>query len=278
MTSRNLITSTFDKNWILQGWQKISSQEKEHINSRMYEIFKDGLPFELKQGKLLYIYTFSFLAQLEILALQIPLTFKEKLPTAQLRKTMHLQLVDEIFHVLVFKKIVKLLCLPDATPPAYDENLESLCNFIRMQECPKMGVVLFNLIGKGWLEQIFYSLTKSNIAPKVFSEIFKDEQRHFNQVEMYKEIGIPPEELIISKLAYLEEKFLPKMLFQYRYSFSFATLIGLPGIVDFLESLNKRHTEQLSKINLKPSEKWLYFMKFSQDNLPKKIRKMIHSF
>ncbi|WP_232220206.1 hypothetical protein [Legionella tunisiensis] len=46
--------------WILEGWNRISSEEKELIKNRMDELFKDGLPFELKHDKLFYIYTFLY--------------------------------------------------------------------------------------------------------------------------------------------------------------------------------------------------------------------------
>ena len=50
--------------WILEGWDTLTVDEKKLIKSRMDDLFKDGLPFELKSDKLFYIYTFSLLAQL----------------------------------------------------------------------------------------------------------------------------------------------------------------------------------------------------------------------
>ena len=45
--------------WILEGWNKLNQDEREEVTHRMEDLFKDGLPFELRHDKLLYIYVFS---------------------------------------------------------------------------------------------------------------------------------------------------------------------------------------------------------------------------
>jgi hypothetical protein len=176
--------------WILEGWNKITSDEKQVIKDRMDELFRDGLPFELKSDKLFYIYTFSLLAQLEVLAIQVPLKFESKMSTVEYRERLRQQLLDEIFHGLVFTKIVYMLCSPYAAPPQYSPNIEVLCNFIRNEDCPKVAIMLLNLIGEGWIEEIFYSLHRFDIAPKVFSKIIEDEHRHVCEADLYRDIGI----------------------------------------------------------------------------------------
>jgi len=255
--------------WILEGWNQITAAEKMLIKARIDELFKDGLPFELKHDKLFYIYTFSLLAQLEVLAVQVPLKFESRMTSPAHKELMHVQLLDEIFHGLVFTKIVYLLCSPHALPPAYNENIETLCNFIRNEECPKVAVVLLNLIGEGWIEEIFYSLQKQNIAPNVFSTIIDDEHRHVSEAELYREIGLPEMDVMRPKLAYLEEQLLTNIFFQYKYIFSVCTLLGADGTIDFLQSLDKKHREQLSKINLVPSEMWQMVAQMGEDFLPK---------
>lgn len=255
--------------WILEGWNKISQDEKDIITSRMDALFKNGLPFELKLNKLLYIYTFSLLAQLEVLAIQVPLKFEAKLASPELKKRMHAQLLDEIFHGMVFTKIVYLLCAPFAQPPAYNEHIETLCNFIRNEDCPKIAIMLLNLIGEGWIEEIFYSLQQQNIAPMVFETIINDEHRHVCEADLYGEIGLPDMAIVQEKLKYLEEQLLTNLFLQYKYVLSVCTLLGVDGTIDFLTSLNKKHLTQLKKINLEPSEKWLFFMEMFQGIFPK---------
>lgn len=255
--------------WIMEGWEQITAEEKILIQNRMDKLFKNGLPFELKHDKLLYIYTFSMLAQLEVLAIQVPLKFESKMSSIEHQKRMRVQLLDEIFHGMVFTKILYLLCAPHALPPAYNEGIEVLCNFIRDEECPKVAVVLLNLIGEGWIEEIFNSLQKANIAPEVFTTIIEDEHRHVCEADLYKDIGLPDMDVVRTKLEFLEKQLLTNIFLQYKYMVSISTLLGVDGALAFLTSLNDKHTEQLAKINLQPSENWQFFMKIGEELFPR---------
>jgi hypothetical protein len=255
--------------WIYEGWEKISEDDKKLIKNRIDDLFKNGLPFELKYDKLLYIYTFSLLAQLEVLAIQVPLKFKDQLSSSVYRERMHVQLLDEIFHGLVFTKIVYMLCAPHAVPPAYNNNVELLCDFIRNEDDPKVAVVLLNLIGEGWIEEIFYSLKRQNIAPEVFQVIIDDEHRHVCEAELYQDIGLPNMEEVRIKLEFLEEQLLTNIFLQYKYVLSVCSLQGVQGSMEFVQSLNAKHTEQLKKLNLEPSDKWKFFMSLSLELFPK---------
>lgn len=255
--------------WIQEGWDQITADEKQLIKERMVILFKDGLPFTLKHDKLLYIYAFSLLAQLEVLAIQVPLKFQHKMSSAAHRQRMREQLLDEIFHGLVFTRIVYLLCAPHALPPAYNENIEALCNFIRKEECPKVAVMLLNLIGEGWIEEVFYSFKRQGIAPLVFDTIIADEHRHVCEADLYQDIGLPDMEVLRSKMAYLEEQLLTNLFMQYKYIFSVSALLGVEGVMDFLQSINTKHHGQLQKIGLKPSENWDFFMQTAYELFPK---------
>ena len=253
--------------WILEGWNNLSSDEKKIIKNRMDELFKNGLPFELKHDKLFYIYTFSLLAQLEVLAIQIPLKFEKKMVRSQFKKAMRAQLLDEIFHGMVFTKIVYLLCAPHALPPAYNVEVEALCNFIRNENCPKLGVVLLNLIGEGWIEEIFNALYRQNIAPDVFSIIIDDEHRHVSEADLYRDIGLPDMNLVREKLQFLEMQ-LVSIFSQYKYVISMSTLLGVDGGIEFVERLDKKHRKQLNKIGVIPTGKWQSFMELCQETFP----------
>lgn len=255
--------------WILEGWNKITADEKQLIKNRINELFCDGLPFELKSDKLFYIYTFSLLAQLEVLAVQIPLKFESKMSTAEYRERMRQQLLDEIFHGLVFTKIVYMLCAPYASPPPYSPHIELICNFIRNETCPKVAIMLLNLIGEGWIEEIFESLHRYGVAPKVFTTILEDEHRHVCEADLYRDIGMPNVEEIKPKIAYLEDQLITNIFMQYKYMSSVSALLGVDGVIHFKESLNKKHTQQLSKVNLQPTENWKNFMEFTDELLPR---------
>ncbi|MGQ3891630.1 2-oxo acid dehydrogenase subunit E2 [Legionella sp. CNM-4043-24] len=254
--------------WILEGWNKITADEKQVIKKRMDDLFCDGLPFELKSDKLFYIYTFSLLAQLEVLAIQVPLKFESRMSTPEFRASMRQQLLDEIFHGLVFTKIVYMLCAPLASPPPYSPNIELLCNFIREEECPRVAVMLLNLIGEGWIEEIFYSLHRADIATNVFDIILEDEHRHVDEADLYRDIGMPDIDNITPKIAFLEEQLISNIFMQYKYMVSVCALLGIDGVSNFKQNLHNKHSQQLAKIGLKPGDKWSFFMKFGDGLLP----------
>lgn len=254
--------------WINEGWQHISEEDRRFVKSRFDELFKDGLPFEIKGDKLLYIYTFSLLAQLEVLAIQVPLKFKSKLSNPVFQEQLHIQLLDEIFHGMVFTKIVYLLCEPYAKPPAYHPGIENICNFIRGEENPKIALTLLNLIGEGWIEEVFHSLEQCGIAPTVFSAILADERRHVSEADLYRDIGIPGRDIMLPKLAYMEEQLLINVILQGKYSQSVQKLLGPVASIRFIRALDAKYRKQLAKIDLEPSTRWQMIMKTSEHIAP----------
>ena len=242
--------------WILEGWNKITCEEKEFIKSRMHDLFKDGLPFELNHDKLLYVYTFSLCAQLECLAIQVPLRFEEQMTTLQFKQQMRRQLLDEIFHAMVFAKIVYMLCAPFAFPPEYNKNIEIFCDFVRTEQCPKVGVVLLNLVAECWIEGFFLALFNQKIAPRVMSVIIEDETRHVHEADLYCFIGLPEKEILRDKLETLEGLMMTHFMLEPKYFLAFSELIGKPASDAFLLSMNKSHIKQLKKIKMVPSKRW----------------------
>lgn len=184
---------------------------------------------------------------------------------------MHTQLLDEIFHGLVFTKIVYQLCAPYSLPPTYNENVEIICNFIRDQECPKIAVVLLNLLAEGWIEEIFKCFELHSIAPKVFAVILNDENRHVCEADLYQAIGLPALGEVKDKIKHLEAQLITNIL-QYKYITALSVLFGLDGIISLFEALDHKHKEQLSKINLKPGSDWQFLMKIVEGLSPKILR------
>lgn len=241
---------------ILDGWNQITPDEKKMIKFRLDDMFKQGLPFELKHDKLIYIHLFSLLAQLEVIAIQIPLKFESNMSTPKFRQQMRAQLLDEIFHSLVFTKILYLLCEPYASPPHHN-NVEKFCAFIREETCPKVALVLLNLVAEGWIEELFKCLKKHNVASNVFNIILEDERRHVSEADLYCEIGMPDMDVIAPKLAHLEELLLSSIFFrQYNMSMSLMNLVGSQGMSDYFQAMNQKHQQQLGKLNLTPGKAW----------------------
>ncbi len=246
--------------WILEGWNALNTREQEEVKNRMDELFSDGLPFVIEHDKMLYVHAFAVLAQLEVLAIQVPLKFEARMPTEDFRKRMRVQLVDEVFHGMVFTRILYELIAPYATPPAYDAKLEILCNFIRNESCPKVAVVLLNLVAEAWIEEVFCTFYEANIAPAVFSIILEDEHRHVREADLYREIGLPSSKELKAKLCTLEEMLLSNFLFKYAYMNAMLELVGADRLEKFLDTLDKKHKAQLQKVGLTPSASWHFWM------------------
>ena len=254
--------------WILEGWQTLNVEEKALIQTRMDAMFQDGLPFELHHPKIFYIYTFALLAQLEVLAIQIPLKFGSKMSRLEHRVRLKEQLLDEIFHGLVFTKIVYLLSVPRSAPPEYNLAIERMINTIRDEQCPKIALILLNLIGEGWIEEIFYSLHRARIAPRVFDVIIADEHRHVAEADLYLDIGLPNQKKLKEKIGFLEEKLMAALMRPNSYRSSLASLLGHEEMRYFQQSIHNKYTKQLNRINLTPGQHWNYFMSFSNKILP----------
>ncbi len=245
--------------WILEGWNKINADEKKIIQARVEHLFKDGLPFEVNHDKLLYIYAFSLMAQLEILGIQLPMRFEDKMLKPKFKEQMRAQLTDEIFHAIVFSKIVFMLCKPYGFPPASNEHIEKICNFVRSQDCVKIGMVVINLVCEGLVEEVFTIFYKNNIAPNLFKIILDDEHRHVSEADLYGEIGLPDRDLLVDTLQELEEIIISCFSLEPKYSIAVSSLLGPHATASFLSALHEKHTRQLKKINMVPSEKWDIF-------------------
>lgn len=245
--------------WILEGWHELTLDEKADVTERMDALFTNGLPFELKYDNILYIYAFSLLAQLEVLAIQVPLKFEACMPTSEFKVRMRAQLVDEVFHGMVFTRILYELITPYSHPPAYNTEFEVLCNFIRNEDSPQVAVVLLNLIAEGWIEELFRAFCHAGIAPTVFKTILEDEHRHVCEADLYRSIGVPASEILEPKVAFLEEQLLVKIFFQYPYMLSINTLLGYDTAQALGYKLYEKHTEQLQKLGLKPGKLWAFW-------------------
>ncbi len=245
--------------WILEGWNKITHDEKMTINVRVKDLFKDGLPFVVEHDKLLYIYVFSLMAQLEVLGIQLPLRFEDKMQNPVFKKRMRAQLVDEIFHAIVFTKVAFLLCAPYDSPPAYTEQIDRLCQFFRSQDCIKVSMVVMNLVCEGLVEEVFSTLHKQNIAPELFAMIMEDEHRHVCEADLYAALGLPDRTVLAEALLSLEELLIAAFTFQPKYTIALSALLGPQGTAAFIVSIHEKYTQQLKKINMVPSEKWEIF-------------------
>ncbi|MBA3537217.1 MAG: hypothetical protein H0T84_11515 [Tatlockia sp.] len=239
---------------IVQIWDQLNAEEKKIIKSRMDDLFKDGLPFELKHEKIVYIHIFSFIAQIDVMACQVPLKFESRMPDPLFKQRLRAQLLDEIFHVLLSIRIVNILCSPFQSPPIYNEALAQFCAVISNEECPKVALALLNSVLEGVAEELVKFLNYNDFAPKVFSIIVADEHRHVSDAEIYREIGLPDQRTVAAKVAILEEFILSSILIQYQLVSSLIIALGPEGMQEYIRKVDCSFTEQLKGLHLKPGK------------------------
>ncbi len=242
--------------WIQEGWNKLTSEEKQDINRRLEQFFSNGLPFKLKHEKQLYIYMFSLMAQLEVLAIQLPLRFAEKIANPFLKEKLRAQLLDEIFHAIIFTRVAFTLSAPHHFPPTYNEKIEKICCYVRSIECPKIGLAVMNLVCEGLVEEIFSAMYNNDVARELFEIILNDEHRHVSETELYKEIGLPQTDILEEELSKLESLVISAFLSQPQYATAITALLTPQGRENLVRELYEKHKSQLKKINMTPSEEW----------------------
>lgn len=250
-------------------WNGITLDEQQIIASRMDDLFQNGLPFELKHEKIVYIHLFLTLAQVDIMACQIPLKFQSKIKIPEFEQRLRAQLLDEIFHVMLAVKIIYMLSAPYSCPPELNDNLQTFCEFIKKEDCPKTAVIFLNLITEGVGEELVHCFKRFGVASKVLDIIIKDERRHVSDADLYFAMGLPEIDVLQKKLNDFEDHVLSGLL-QYNSSMAFLTALGIDGIQDFISKVDAKYTEQLSKLNLKPGNKWTILQQF--------LGKALHNF
>lgn len=240
--------------WICEGWDELEPEEKQEITERVERLFKQGLPFKLIHEKILYIYLFSVLAQLEVFAIQLPLRFADKIEDPYLKERMRAQLLDEIFHAIVFTRVTFLLSAPYAFPPAYNKKIEEISLYVRSITCPKIGFVVINLITEGLVEEIFLAMYNNNIAPEVFKVILEDEQRHVCETELYREIGLPDKDRLEDELKKIEELLISVFFLESHYATAIGALLGLRAGQALIKTVHEKYIRQLTSIGMTPTD------------------------
>lgn len=246
--------------WISEGWELLDDQEKAGVEERVAHLFADGVPLELKHDKIIYIYIFTLLSQLEIVALQLPIRALPRIKDKALKALMRQQLVDEVFHAIVFSKIAYELCAPYSFPPEHNQCIEDIRVFIRDEEDVGTAVVLLNLIAESWFEELLDLLGEKNIAPKVFDVIIEDERRHVAEAELYTDIGLPSQAYLQKKVRHMETELMGDLFFQQKYATAMLHALQPSGCAELVARIYAKHTHQLAKIDMHPDKRWVKFI------------------
>lgn len=245
---------------IIEGWNILDNQEKIEIEKRINTVFKEGFPFELKHDRVIYLYIFTLLSQLEIVALQFPMRALPEVKDKMLKKRMRQQLVDELFHAMLFSKIAYELNTYCNTPPEYNKSIDKVAHFIREEKDLGVAIVLLNLIAESWFEEFINVLSEHKIAPNVFNVILEDERRHVKEASLYKDISQLNKYYLRKQINYLEIDLLGDLFLQHKYSSAIMQAIGKLGCLDLINRIHDKHNQQIAQIDLPPNKKWLKYI------------------
>lgn len=253
--------------WISDAWEILEEKDKECIRSQLLTIQEHALALELKHHKTTYTYTFSLLAQLEVLALQplLGLYVNDKL--SSLKDNLYPQLVDSVFRCLLWTKIVYQQSAPYALPPSSNRSLESLFQIMRDEPSAVVAVVFYNLMTSGWIAEMIKALNTQEIAPKILS-FFNAEYTPID-IKSLKDIEVSDPVIIRKKLEQIEEQMLLTLFSQYKYIISVVELLETQGTIEFVQSLHMKHMRQLQDMQLAPTEKWMFFIGTAQTFIPR---------
>ena len=242
-------------------WSILTTHEKETIAARIDSMFEHGFPFQLKHDKILYIHLFSLLANLEIIGLHGLLISLKEITDTDLAANLRLQIMDECFHAMVFAKIACELSAPHALPPTDSKEMDSFITLLINESDIKTSLIWINLLGEGWVEEIFLAMKENHIAPQVLDVIMDDESRHRDDLDLYLKVGLPDRTVLNKNLTDFESELIRLTFSQKKYTLTFATLLGTDGLLGLIKNIDKKHHALLRKINAKPGKNWRFFMK-----------------
>ena len=263
---QELIKPTWSSEKFLQdAWSNLNDADRLLIKQRLDDMFYNELPFQLEHSKIQYIHLFAFLTRLETFGLQGMIKTFNHLNDPTLRTKLHQQILDEIFHAIVFAKITYQLSAPYALPPAENNGMEKFMSLIVNEPDFKIALVMINLVAEGLIEEIFLAIKQHKIAPHIFEVIIEDESRHLDEFDLYVHIGLPSKKNLSKKLAIFEEELIKMVFSQEKFVLTLVNLLGVNGIESLIHNIDKKHNLMLKKIDFSPSENWKFFMSSIHD-------------
>lgn len=244
---------------IKKGWNVLNKSEKKLVKKRIDKLFNDRKIINIKTNHVYYIHLFSFLAQVEVLAIQIPLRFMDEFE-GQIYNQLRNQLIDEIVHGIIFLKIAHELARPYNYPVRIIEPTEKFCDYIRCIQDKKLALICLNLIAEGWIEEIFEHLIEWDVGNKYFKSILDDEVRHVSEAEMYQRIGMVDKGILINNINQMEQHLLEAISFP-TISRSLYEVGGYTKYKKLVKGLFNKHKKQVKILGIESSQIWNNFEK-----------------
>ncbi len=229
------------------GWNTLTPDEQAEVTERVAAV--DTTVNARKTAALPF---FAFLAQVETIAIEIPLRSLET-ASPELRPLLRRQLVDEVFHSTLFARIAHELALPNAQPPAPYPSAERLLERIRREADLAVSATLLNLVAEGWIENLFRHAATWGVADHVFETVLADEARHVHEATAYtQDLDSQAASAAVARL----EEGLIEVLAEPEVGLAMHELAGRKAHADMARDMHRLHREHLADVGLAPSAAW----------------------
>jgi hypothetical protein len=230
-----------------RGWQALRPAERRRVEARLRTVL--GRLQWGPHGRDSLARLFAFLAQVETIAIEIPLRALPGAPPAQAR-LLRAQLTDEVFHSAVFARLAHDLALPASQPPPPIAAAEALLARIRDEPDAAVAATLLNLVAEAWIETLFRHARSWGVADAVFDAVLADEERHVEEAFGHMH-GLDAQAAQPAVRA-LEQGLL-EVGADPAVALALLDLAGPDGYRRLAEDLESNHRAQLAKAGLEPS-------------------------
>ncbi|MCA1810872.1 MAG: 2-oxo acid dehydrogenase subunit E2 [Halobacteriales archaeon] len=235
---------------VRRGWEHLDESERAEVAQRVEAVLAAHQWGPHSRDALLHLFT--FLAQAETIAIEIPLRFLPHAP-AQVRPLLRRQLVDEVFHSTLFARLAHELAAPASQPPAPLPSAERLLERIRQEPDLAVTATLLNLVAEGWIETLFKHALRWRIAPAVFKAVLADEARHVDEASAYTK-GMDLAQAQQAVRAF--EQGMMEVGGEPSVALAILDLAGEAGQRLLSEELYETHRRNLAEAGLQPSAEW----------------------
>ena len=235
---------------VQRGWDALNDEERADVQGRVERVLAQHAWGGHARDSLLHFFT--FLAQVETIAIEIPLRF---LPHArpEVQPLLRRQLVDEVFHSTIFSRLAHELALPAPRPPPPLPSAEKLLERIRTEPDLAITATLLNLVAEGWIETLFKHALRWGVAPAVFKQVLAEEARHVDEAQQYMQ-GM---DLAAAQSAvHSFEAGMAAVSAEPTVALAILDLAGEKAQQALADDLVAQHVQHLAAAGLQPSPKW----------------------
>ncbi len=235
---------------IRRGWMALNLAERTEVKQRVEAVLaQHTYGPDCRPDALAHF--FAFLAQVETIAIEIPLRFMDVAPEP-VRPLLRRQLVDEVFHSTLFARLAHELS-PTGRPGAPLPSAERLLDRIRSEQDLSISATLLNLVAEGWIENLFKHALRWGVADAVFEAVLADESRHVHEAEAYL-TDLDPSRA--AGAVHALEQGLMEVSAEASVGLSMLDLAGEEGYRALVRDLWDGHREHLAMAGLEPSQAW----------------------